>query len=447
MGKWKDNNLSEMIEYPFDSIRYIEEQLRNIADLEERAFAKEVLLNGLGGAISGVEAKYQALERRIYEELELPGCRYDVTTTIVRREHYEAINRTLFPVTETDLNPEKSSKEWGTEQEIYSSTIFLKVSEMELQNLNDGFELPALWQREGEAVTVTVHIIPAKRYRSEIEKLYQTFEDNRITWETVHVGFLERFFDVFVSRVSIPKRTLADQEIHTISLTSLEIQWEEMKIGSCVEFDMIPLWNIKRVSVDSERFKEATVEGVFYEHDIAIKGRLESDGYLIEKNRDILEIRHEAKKIVVTSPQEEFHGWKVLHFIQEKPIRSLDYQEVFLTNHRRDTFLGRFAAHNRTENRLRTKAELFRRIMDLDIRDYIKIKEYEIYEEMPDVPMPEGMDWFIKEELIPQNMRRILLLRFEALKPDHYLTDSMINFAVSSLQLEFAEFHLVGVRV
>lgn len=135
----------------------------------------------------------------------------------------------------------------------------------------------------------------------------------------------------------------------------------------------------------------------------------------------------------------------MLHFIQKKTIRSLDYQESVLTNHKRDTFLGRFSAGSGI--RLMTKADLFRRIMDLDIREYIKVVGYEISETLTEIPKMESMNWFIPEGLIPFNHRRFLSLQFETIQPEHYLTDSMINFVVSQLQMELMEYYLVGVRV
>lgn len=44
MENWKDNNLSAILEYPFDYDRFIEECLREIDDLDERRFAKKILV-------------------------------------------------------------------------------------------------------------------------------------------------------------------------------------------------------------------------------------------------------------------------------------------------------------------------------------------------------------------------------------------------------------------
>ena len=268
------------------------------------------------------------------------------------------------------------------------------------------------------------------------------FQDNQIAWETIHVGHLERFFDVFIERVSLPAHISTNSSVK-ILLSELDIQWDHAKPK--VESGMIPLWNIERLSFDSEKFKEAMIDGSYYAHDIHIKDWVETDGYMIEKNEEILEIRHEPKKIVVKSLQEEFRNWTVLHFTQKKTIRSLDYQESLLTNHKRDTFLGRFSAGSAI--RLMTKADLFRRIMDLDIREYIKVVGYEISETLTEIPEVESMNWFMPEGLIPFNHRRFLSLQFETIQPEHYLTDSMINFVVSQLQMELMEYYLVGVRV
>ena len=76
---WKEG----IQEYPFDFERYIEERLREINDLDERRFAKMVLLEGLGKAIQCMEEKYGQLQRRIYEELQLRGNRYETMMTII----------------------------------------------------------------------------------------------------------------------------------------------------------------------------------------------------------------------------------------------------------------------------------------------------------------------------------------------------------------------------
>ena len=80
----KENSVSLLREYPFDFQRYIEVRFREIDDLEERRFAKEVLLHGLGKAISCMEEKYIQLERRILNEIEIAANQYETVMTNIK---------------------------------------------------------------------------------------------------------------------------------------------------------------------------------------------------------------------------------------------------------------------------------------------------------------------------------------------------------------------------
>ena len=93
MAGWFEHNMSAIREYPFDFGRYLEERLREINDLDERRFTKELLLNGLGRVIGCMEEKYKKLEQRIFEEMEIRANQYETVMTIVRREHYDQIGR------------------------------------------------------------------------------------------------------------------------------------------------------------------------------------------------------------------------------------------------------------------------------------------------------------------------------------------------------------------
>ena len=59
MAKWFENNMSAVREYPFDFERYMEQRLREIDNLDERRFMKEILLQGLGSAVQFMEEKYR----------------------------------------------------------------------------------------------------------------------------------------------------------------------------------------------------------------------------------------------------------------------------------------------------------------------------------------------------------------------------------------------------
>ena len=94
-----------------------------------------------------------------------------------------------------------------------------------------------------------------------------------------------------------------------------------------------------------------------------------------------------------------------------------------------------------------TEAELYRKIEELDIADYIEIKGYRIEESGKGFPEEEGMDWFAGNSLFPMEGRRILLLNFAEKEKGNYLNDSMVCFAVSHLQAQIGEYRCIGALV
>ena len=430
MGSWFESNLSAIQEYPFDFERYIEERLREVDDLDERRFAKSVLLEGLGKAIRCMEYKYKNLEQRVFEELEMAANQFETVITIIHRNHYDVTNDTLFPVYAMDLDTRKLTESQSGDNRVYLGTIFLEAGEGRQRELEALGNLPGeLGQRE-----TTFKICQSERYKKRMEELYQVFQDNHIPWETVNTGYLDKFYDVFV-------------EAKDIGTGMFQLKDARIRFGGFEQYvrpDMLPLWNIEWIMFDSAKFMLPCTDGIYYEHEFSLDDKNERDGYLIQSNEDILEIRHEKKKIVIKSQKETFENWKALHISQQPTAKSLDYNAPLLSNHKQDSFVRRYTENSQAH--LMTKTDLFRRIMELDIRDYIEVVGYQICDNSRDYPVTgEGMNWFVKDELFPMESRKVLLLQFQERQPGHYLNESMVRFVISQMQLEISEFRCVGV--
>lgn len=432
MENWGEKNLSGVMEYPMDFERYIENRLKEIDDLDERRFAKVVLWDGLGKIIHRMDQKYQALEKRIYEETEAPAGCYETVTTIIRKKDYDPTNDTLFPVCQEDLNEEKV---WsGVENEIYVGTIFLKADEKTARRFENvgGFQGT---YGEGSTQEVVFHVQRAKRYRERIEQLYHAFLDNHIPWETVHTGYLDKFYDVFM---------IYDGQQNT-SKEPIRAEVDYGEYGGFIQHDIIPLWNIEQISFDSTDFMLPCIDGIYYEHEFSIRDADPGDGYLVVSNVDILEIRHEEGKILMKSKEETFEDWQALRIVQKQTERSLDYTDALLSNHKKDSYFRRISC--KAPARLLTKADLFRRVAELDIEEYVELTGYKVCDNVADYPKEEGMDWFVEDGIFSMESRRMLVLEFVEKNPGHYLNDSMIRFAVSRIQLELEEYRCIGVMV
>lgn len=434
MENWKDNNLSAILEYPFDFERYIEERLREIDDLDERQFAKKVLVEGLGKVIRCTEEKYQRLEQRVYEELEIADNQYEAVMTIVNRSHYDPTNGTLYPVAEADLKTEDLTEAYSDGERSWLGTIFLEADEATQRRFEATERFPGMPGPEGDRQSGTFSVQPAKRYRDVMESIYQVFQDNHVPWETINTGYLDKFYDVYINHGEIRLSNGTPMDTSAIDFG---------EFGQGIRHNLIPLWNMEWTTFNSADFMLPCINGIYFEHEFSLDDKEEKDGYLIQTNEEILEIRHEGKKIVIKSQKGTFEDWKALHVIQKETIRSLDYHAPILTNHKRDSFIRRHSENGRVQ--LMTKTDLFRRIMELDIRDYIEVIGYEISENPRQYPNSEGMNWFVRDELFPMESRKVLLLKFKVKQPGLYLNESMVRFVISQMQSEINEYRCVGV--
>lgn len=432
---WYENHASTVLDYPFDFERYIEKRLREIEDLDERKFAKEVLLEGLGKVIRCTEQKYKELERRVWDEIRIVDNRYETVMTIVKRDVYDPANGTLYPVDTMDL---EKNRTMGIQEEgeVYGGTVYLELSESGMEGFVPEKTFPGTVRTETGEVETLFHIRPAKRYRQAVEGLYHIFLDNHIPWETVNTGYLDRFYDIWMcdpakngERIPIQPET----EDVTVHFGGLE---------PYVHYDMIPLWNMEWLEFDSEDFMLPALDGICYEHAFSLDSREERDGYLVCSNEDIMEIRHETDRIIVKSKKETFEDWKVLHMIQTKTIQSLDYTAALLTNRRKDSFGRRSLEENGVW--LMTRAGLMRRLMELDVEKWIEPEEIQVCDK-EEYPALRSMDWFVGEGMFPMDSRRTLLIVFREKQPGYYLNDSMMRFAVSCLQQEICEYRCVGI--
>lgn len=215
MNEQKNIVKSSILEYPFDYERYIAEQLREIEDLDERRFAKKILLEGLGAIIRQTEQKYQELEERIYQEMEIPGSHYGIVSTIIQREHFDSTNETLFPVMELDLTPEKYRELLDEEEYLYVGTVYLEADNYGCERFEEHGNFVGKIKGEEEKRT-QCYIRRAARYRAATEQLYQIFLDNHISWKTVNTAYLDKFYDIWVS-----KEELAD----TDDIVNLEVKF------------------------------------------------------------------------------------------------------------------------------------------------------------------------------------------------------------------------------
>lgn len=87
----------------FDHKEYIQKKLREIDDLDERRYAKELLLGSLGEMFAWMETKYKALEQRIRDDLDNPWECFNISMTVAARADYDPINSFWNPLCQEEV--------------------------------------------------------------------------------------------------------------------------------------------------------------------------------------------------------------------------------------------------------------------------------------------------------------------------------------------------------
>lgn len=414
-----------MDEKQFDYENYIQKRLREIDDLDERKYAKELLLEGLGKVFKWTEAKYGALEQRIQRELDMPGERFGTFMTIVDRKDYDPINPFWFPVCEEDI---KDSKEPGCE------TVYLMADEegikefLKLETV-DGIE-------ESSGKTIHFQIRKAARYEKSVKGLYRLFAGNHIPWQSIHMGHLDRFFDL------IPQEDIAPDAGVSINWGAWEAQ---------VKREMLPLWNIQRIELDSQEFRVPCIDEVFYEHVLYLPDeQVVEDGYLIDTREDILSIRYEENRVLIKTEHESLKNAVCYRLHQKEPAASFGYEYPVLSNIRNNNLAVRYL--HQTGNFLQTPLELHRKIMEMAGGFKIELLGYEIAGRDEKIIvagkiLSGDMNGFIRTQVFPDDKRNILLLRIHMEEKQGYLWESQVRYILSQLQMEFMEYRCMGVLV
>lgn len=406
----------------FDYENYIQEQLRQIDDLDERRFAKELLTESLGKMIAWSEEKYTALEQRIQKELDLPWRYFHVCMTVIDRKDYDPINTFWFPVCEGD---EKKIREQSHE------TVYLEADEQSRKAFAAMDMLTGVNETTGESFPFK--IVPSQKYRESMDKLYRIFTSNHVPWQTVHMGHMERFFDL-IPLTEDGKMPDADWVIQ-------DDRWKaKIKRG------MMLLWNIPQEAVSSREYRVPCIDEVFYEHTFFLQQEEKTeDGYLVDAAEDILSIRYEQNRIVLKTREQALENITVYRLGQGEPEQSAGYRFPVLSNRRKDSLSARYS--HRMGNFIQTPAELKRKVEEMADGYRISLLGYEILDRAEEEFLEGDMNSFTGVRLFTDDQRKILLLRFGADEREQgdYLYESQIRYILSGLQMEFLEYRCMGV--
>ena len=410
-------------ESDFDIKKYIRKRIKEIEESDEKDFSKTLLFESLYKMSEVFEDRFNELERKVYEELENPIEEYEIVTAVIKKDDYEDYMGALLPICEKDLE-----SEYIEESVNLVGTLYLKATDKICKQFEKD-KLKVIYSLNGTLTSGYISVKRVKRYREEVIKLHNAFSENAIEWNTVNTVLLDRFFELDFS--SLPK-----------DAKDLDIDFKEYT--NYLMKDVMPLWNVEKVTLKSREFITPSNDKVYYEHEIDVKKEEESALMLICPESGIVGIRQEVGKVIVKTDEEsytDFLGYKInnIYYENEKGL------EDIISNKRKYGFLGRYA--NRSRVVLHTKAELYRKIRELEIEKYIEFIDCEavgFIDTDEESYIYADMNFFLGADLLPLDKRPVILMKFIRTS-NSSLCEAMVRYTLSQIQMDFDEYRCIGI--
>lgn len=417
----------------------IRKEIQSIENLKERVAFKELMEGVFLALYETNETMYKRLETRVIDELAYDINRYQIKTGIIERDYLDQSHHLMTAVCEEDL-AEPSYKAKDLREEIKNqgkvrlATIFVKCDALEMKAFyknQDGFS--GILYAGGE-YTIPIKVELNKKYLWEIEHLYHLFMKNGIPWKTINAPYLFKMADVYVTE--IPEE-IPDGE----PITRFGTDFGEY--NQYIHYNMIPVWNIRRLKLDSIGFPIACGDYENYEHTISIREYGVEHAYLVEEKRGIRNIRQSNDKLMITGQIANAKKWDVYMIRKGVDYKIDHYTYPIMENFRRDGFAERF--QRRAGQAVKTKGELQRFILGFGLEDYIEYQDCALVEPGLNKIETYSMNFFMQDEVREKGGRKFLVLYFKPKSREKWLLRDLASFISSEVQELYPEYQCGGM--
>ncbi|WP_252244584.1 MULTISPECIES: normocyte-binding protein [unclassified Clostridium] len=419
----------------------IYEKLNEINDLNDRVMLKKILNSVFTSLEQHSEDRFNDLEERVFDEIQYLEEKYNVYSTIIDRKHLDVTNEFLFPVIEEDteekiydvktiidnLNDNVSSKMFN---------IFLKCDySIFKQFISNNSEITGTIETDKKIHKAYFKVKANTEYKEKINTLYKCFINNNIMWKTVNMPYINKIAQIFLTKCE-------DQIDEEEEIVKINIDFGDY--SKYIKYDMVPLWNIKEIKLKCAGFPVPCIDKVNFEHDISIEKEGTNHGYLVnldEENMDYVTIK--KNYISITSKISASSPWLVYKIVNYKEDNTKKDNYEIMSNYKNVNFSNRFLFNNRYV--IKTKSEIAKLINSFEASKHLRFRDLKI-EELKFHEDKETYDAndFIIDEIREDNIKKSLVLYFEAKNKEYYLNNDILSFLVSEIQIIYPEYKCEG---
>ena len=431
-----------MKEHVEDMRKLIQKEIQSITSLKERVAFKELMEKVFLSLYETNEQMYQSLEARVMEELSYDMEHFLIRTGIMEKQYIDLSHHLMSPMLETDFI-ESSYKISDISDAIQQNGKFVL---MKVMLKCDYLTLQELWRDEGQNIQfegiiktdrewdIIAELHPNKEYLNCISHLYRLFIRNAIPWQTVNAPYLYKMADVVI--FTMPEGIKEEERIQDIQINFKEYSDD-------IYYNMIPIWNIERVSLDSVGFPSPCEDHKSYEHIISINDFKKGNGYLVDNDSGIESVSRRDNRLYITCSSDETRKWDI-YVIRSENDRKIDrYTYPVMQNLRSEESIEKI--QKKWNQSIKTKAELLRFIKGFDLEEYLEYLDCEITDESL-TGETYDMNTFIEDEIRDRRAARKLILTFKA-KADEsrkWLIRDAASYIVSEVQRIYPEYECGG---
>lgn len=421
-----------------DMEEMIKREISQIGNLNERVVFKDIVEQIFLSLYETNQEMYSTLEHRIMDDLAFDINRYQICTGIVEKEFLDRSHHLLSPMIENDLQ-EKSydavliEKQLQEEGSFFVKTLFMECDFIQLQKLLQKKKIGGWIRTRNESYPAEFILKRNEVYLGEIAHLYKVFVSNGVTWQTVNAPYLYKFVDVYLTS-NIYKLPVGEEIVDIVP--------ELEEFGEWAHDNFIPLWNIRKLTLDSVGFPVPCEDHKSFEHVISIREYGNEHVYLIDDSEHIVSVRQNENRLLVMGNEPDGIKWQV-YMIRSGQNRRFDrFTYPIMTNQRKDEFVERF--FKRQGMHVKTEAELRRFISGFGLEEYVEFSGYELTDQKKEVPETYSMNSFILDEIRDNEYRKCLLLKFKGKGKNDFLLRDIMSFLVSEVQMLYPEYLCEG---
>lgn len=416
----------------------IRTEIQSISVLEERIAFKEMMEGVFLNLYEKNEEMYRALEMRVMDDLAYDINRYRICTGLVERSYLDTTHHYLTAVCDEDIEPSarlisEIREEIAGEGKSSLSTVFLKGDAVEIRKLLGKDRIYAGVLKADREYPVSVRLEICSRYRKKMEELYHLFMKNGVPWQTINAPYLFKMADVVICE-------MPEEIPDTEKVAGLEVNFEEY--APMVHYDMIPLWNVWHLKLESTGFPIPCGDYKNFEHIISIQDYGAEHAYLVGEKSGIRNVRQNRDRLLITGEIRNTELWDV-YMIRSGEEHKIDrYTYPVMENLRRDGFAERFL--RKKGQKVRTKGELERFIRGFALESYIGYQDCRLEDGEGEEAETYSMNFFIKDEIREQKGRRKLILFFKEQGKETWLLRDIASFITSEVQELYPEYQCEG---